>query len=93
MISLARCRVLTGLSPNEMFLGAGLSAQHKLILAGYLQGLSRGPGALRKQIVSDIRTSVAVGATHRAADLLVVLRMYLAQHPESIAPQLLKISA
>ena len=59
------------------------SVKHRLQLSGYLLSLWRGPKAVRKMIVADIRMWIALGMVKHAADLLIVLRRFLADYPES----------
>jgi hypothetical protein len=74
MITLAQCSGFAGLAPNEIVLGAARSETHRVLLSGYLLNLWRGRKAVRKMIVADIRSSLDVGASRRAADLLIALR-------------------
>ena len=83
MISHEQCEIFAGLSAKEMILGAPVSRRHDLLLSSYLLNLKRGPEALREMIVSDIRASLDIGADKLAADLLIVLRSFLATHPEA----------
>jgi hypothetical protein len=83
MITLAQCSGFAGLAPNEIVLGAARSETHRVLLSGYLLNLLRGPKAVRKMIVVDIRSSLDVGASRRAADLLIALRRFLSDYPEA----------
>ena len=53
------------------------------MLSSYLLNLKRGPVAVRKMIVSDIRAAIDLGASEYAADLVLVLRMFLSKHLEA----------
>jgi len=83
MITFERCAAFAGLAPNEMFLGAAPSARHHSLLSSYRLNLWRGPKVVCGLIVSDIRTFLDLGASKRAADLLLVLREFLSDYPEA----------
>jgi hypothetical protein len=68
---------------NEIIAGvAAPSARHQSLLALYLLNSRRGPAAVRDLIVSDLRGYLDLGVKRKVADLLIVLRFFLAQHPE-----------
>ena len=73
-----------GLNQNEMMLGVTPSAKHHSLLASYLLNLRRGPPAVRNMILADLRSFLDLGAQQRAADLFVVLRLFLSDHPEAM---------
>lgn len=83
MITFAQCAAFAGLFSNEMILGATPSGRHYSLLASYLLNLGRGPVAVRDMIVSDLRSFLNLGATQRAADLLIVLRIFLSEYPQA----------
>ena len=83
MITLVQCADFTGLATNEMILGATPSAQHRVLLSGYLLNLWRGPINVREMIVADIRLWLDLGRLNAAADLLIVLRQFLSDYPEA----------
>lgn len=83
MITLAQCAAFSGLASHEMILGAVPSTKHHTLLSSYLLSLHRGAAAVREMIVSDLRGFLDLGAIHRAADLLVVLRLFLFDCPEA----------
>lgn len=83
MITVSECAAFAGLASNELVLGAVPSAKHRLLLSSYLLNLRRGPGAVRDMIVSDLRGFLDLGVTSRAADLLIVLRIFLSDHPQA----------
>lgn len=91
MISLTQCMATAGLAPNEAILGVGHCPRHRSLLASYLLHLDRGPGAVRKMIVADLRSFLDLGALRRAADLLVVLRLFLSEQPEAMDGPRLKL--
>ena len=80
IITFEQCAVFAGLAPNEMIFG--VTPSHSLLLS-YLLNRKRGPEAVRKMIVADLRASLDIGAPKMAADLLVVLRWFLSDHPEA----------
>ena len=80
MITVTQCAALTGLASDEMFLGMTPSAKHYSLLSSYLVNLSRGPVAVRSMIVADLRTILDLGASRQAADLLIVLRLFLSEY-------------
>lgn len=83
MITVTQCAALAGLASSEMVLGVTPSAKHHSLLASYLLNLGRGLVAVRTMIVSDLRSFLDLGASRRAADLLIVLRFFLSKHPEA----------
>ncbi len=83
MITFERCAAFAGLAPNEMFLGAAPSAGQHGLLSSYRLNLWRGPKVVCGLIVSDIRTFLDLGASKRAADLLLVLREFLSDYPDA----------
>lgn len=83
MISVTQCAALAGLAPNEMFLGVTPSAKHYSLLSSYLLNLKRGPVVVRTIIVADLRSFLDLGASRRAADLLIVLRLFLSEYSEA----------
>ncbi len=83
MITLEECAKFAALEANELFTGAVLSRKHQSLLSSYLLNLKRGRCAVRKMIVSDIRAAIDLGASKYAADLVLVLRMFLSKHPEA----------
>jgi hypothetical protein len=80
MIILEECAEFAALQTNELFTRAVLSAKHRSLLSSYLLNLKRGPIGVRKMIVADIRMAIDLGASKHAADLILVLRMYLAKY-------------
>lgn len=93
MITLEECVQFAALETNELFTGAVLSSRHQSLLSSYRLNLKRGPSAVRKMIVSDIRAAVDLGASKYAADLVLVLRMFLSKHTEArISQQTPRIS-
>ncbi len=83
MITLEQCSGFAGLAPNEMVLGATPSGMHDTLLSSYLLNMKHGPTAIRRMMIADIRSSLDLGASKHAADLLIVLRRFLFDHPEA----------
>jgi hypothetical protein len=76
----AKCFFITA---RQKGLGLRLSAAHRALLSSYLLNLWRGPEAVRKLIVADIRLWIELGAPERAADAFLVLRQFLSDFPEA----------
>jgi len=66
-----------------MVLGVRPSAKHRVLLSGYLLNLWRGPKTVRRMMVDDIRMWRDLGMPEHAADLLIVLRQFISDYPES----------
>lgn len=86
-IATAHYAVLCGLSSDEITVGVTPGPMHVSLLASYLLLHERGWEAIRNMIVADIRGALDLGALKRAADLLIVLRMFLFDDPESKIPR------
>lgn len=80
MITIEQCQIFSGLLSSEMVMGAVPSPKHRSRLSGYLLNLKWGPSTVRELIVADIRAALDLGALDRAADLMVVLRLFLSDH-------------
>lgn len=83
MISVSECAAHAGLASNELVLGAVPSEKHRSLLSSYLLNAHRGLEAVRAMIVADLRSFLDLGVPARAADLLIVLRMLLTDHPQA----------
>jgi hypothetical protein len=83
VITMEQCKIFSGLLSNEMVVGSAPSPKHRARLTGYLLNLKWGQATVREMIVADIRAALDLGALNRAADLLVVLRLFLSDHPEA----------
>jgi len=83
VITIEQCKIFSGLVSNEVVMGAVPSAKHRARLAGYLLNLKWGQATVREMIVADIRAALDLGALNRAGDLLVVLRLFLSEHPDA----------
>lgn len=82
MVTIEGCMAFSGLAWDEIVLGATPSNTHRILLSSYLLNLWRGPNAVRKMIVADMRLSLDLGMIKHAADLLLVLRRFLSDYPE-----------
>jgi hypothetical protein len=71
------------LNSKELFLGVTPGPKHRSLLASYVLTLKRGPVAVRDTISADLRAFIDLGAQRRAADLLIVLRLFLSKYPEA----------
>ena len=81
MVTIEGCMAFSGLAWDEIVLGATPSNTHRILLSSYLLNLWRGPNAVRKMIVADMRLSLDLGMIKHAADLLLVLRRFLSDYP------------
>lgn len=81
MLSVTECAEYVGLNPNELLLGPGPTAKHKNMLDCYLLNRWRGEAFVAQMISDDLRAAVDLGASSRAADLLLVLRLFLTDCP------------
>lgn len=88
MISVSQCAAYAELASSELFIGMPPSAKHHSLLASYLFNLKRGSIAVRNMICADLRASLDLGAHQRAADILLVLRLFLSKYPAARYPAL-----
>lgn len=84
MISLDDCIALCGLTREEI----DAIAEHEhipeaaaAVLAAYLMETDAGPRTVRRMIRDDIREALAHGNREHAAELVGVLRHFMAEHP------------
>lgn len=82
MVTVEECVAFSGLASGEIILGATPCNTHRVLLSSYLLNLWRGPKAVRKMIVADVRLSLDLGMIKHAADLLLILRRFLSDYPE-----------
>ncbi len=80
MITIRQCAEFAGLSPDELILGVRPCARHHALLASYLLNMHRGVAAVGKMIACDLRSYLDLGAERYAADLVVVMRLFLAEN-------------
>lgn len=85
LISIAQCADLSGLGTNEIVLGVPPSARHNSLYESYLLHRDRSLEAIADMIVADIRRALDLGAEKLAADLLIVLRWFLSEHPQTLS--------
>ena len=71
--------------PYELPLDAIPSRRHKSLLESYKMNLERGSGAVYDMIVGDLERFIELGAQQRAADLLLVLRLFVSGLPKGDA--------
>ena len=81
-IAIEHCATLCGVDSNEFMTDVTPSAAYASLHASYLLLQKRGWATVRNLIVADIRAALDLGASKRATDLLMVLRMFLFEHPE-----------
>jgi hypothetical protein len=87
MRTLQEIRSATGLLTEELIVGATETEAHRAMLSGYLSHVWRGSDVVRGLIVADIRSALHLEVQERAADLLLVLRLFLTTHSEAaLAP-------
>ncbi len=86
MISITRAAKIVGLKSNESILGVEPSEIHRRLLCGYLINAHRGMRTVRNMILADFRAYLDVGAQARAADLLIVLRLFLSEYRRAEKP-------
>ena len=86
MITLDDCLAFCGLSEDEV----RAIAEHEHIpevaaagLAQYLLCCPDGPGVIRQMILDDIGEARHAGRRDHAHELVMVLRHFLAEHPEA----------
>jgi len=74
-----QCAALCGLDSNEFTTAVSPSALHASLHASYLLLHKLGWATVRDLIVADVRATLDLGASKRATDLLMVLRMFLSE--------------
>jgi len=83
MITVTQCAAFAGLASDELIVGVSPSAKHRSLLSSYILNLERGPMAVREMIIADLRRFHELGAWQHAADLLLVLRLFLTDYREA----------
>jgi len=81
MITMKECVALAGLKSGELVIGASVSCKHKKMLSSYPFALPLGATKVCGIILADIRGYIELGVSERAADLLIVLRLFLSKYP------------
>lgn len=79
MITLKQCARLAGLDPDALVVGVAPAARHHTLLKSYQLNLHHGRAAVRRMIICDLLSCLDVGAQRCAADLLIVLRLFLSE--------------
>jgi len=87
MITLRRCAKLAGFNLDELVIGVAPSARHQTLLQSYQLNSHRGRAGVRRMILSDLLGCFDIGAHHVAADLLVVLRLFLSAEGDIRRPR------
>jgi hypothetical protein len=85
MISREDCIAMCGLDADEVAAIAEHEHMADITAAALGADLLHRPGGtedIRKMFIEDIRTAIKGGRTKHAAELLMVLRRFLEQHPE-----------
>jgi hypothetical protein len=83
MICSSRRAGLTELISNEALSGVSPSERHYRLLSSYQWIVERrGSASVRRLIISDLSSFLEIGAWARAADALVVLRLFRDAYPE-----------
>ncbi len=85
MISLRECARLCGLRSKDLIIGVPIAPRHHKMLSDYLLNLDWGTVAVCRILVADLRGFLDLGMNHRAADLLIVLRLFLTNY--RVAPR------
>jgi len=83
MRTLEETRSAAGLRSDEIIVGTTETEALRAMLASYLSHLWRGSDVVRDLIVADLRSALDLGVEDRAADLLLVLRLFLTNHAEA----------
>jgi hypothetical protein len=81
MLTLAQCCAVASLASDESYVGVTPCVKHRALLDSYLANMWRGPEVVCDMIIGDLRRCIDLGAKLRAADLLIVLRQFLSDHP------------
>ena len=92
MFSVSECIDRLGVRSSDVLLGPAPSAKHAALLASYLLNRWRGTVEVRNLISADLRSAVDLGARERAADLLLVLRLFSADMPKVTCSELVRIT-
>jgi hypothetical protein len=79
MISQEECAIYAGITPGKLPSAVIPSAKHWSLLESYRLNLWRGEGVVGKMILGDFWRFVELGAKSHAADLFLVLRLFLTQ--------------
>jgi hypothetical protein len=83
IVSLKECACRSGVALNDMVIGLSPSERHFSLLQSYLFGRPDDGSTLQDRIIEDMRDARNLGASRRAADLLLVLRIFMSMSAES----------
>jgi hypothetical protein len=89
MVSLRECAAISGLSRAELvelnrlepILRRKAREWHRKLLSSYLTNMDKGAEAVCGLLLADLHGCLDLGARRRAADLLIVMRLLLAEFP------------
>ena len=76
---LSRCARICGLTSQEMIVGASPRPEHELLATRYFRSSKAGKATMRSAIVAAIRAALQACLPRSAAELLVALRLMLAE--------------
>lgn len=77
MTTLKRCARHAGLDLDKLVVAP--EARHQTLLRSYQLNSHRGRAAVRRMILGDLQGCIDIGAQRCAADLLIVLRLFLSE--------------
>ena len=83
MLTVRQCAEYAEFASNELLLCAVPSAKHSSLLSSYLFCLKRGEAVVCNMILADCQRFMELGAQERAADLFLVLRLFLSDRQEA----------
>jgi hypothetical protein len=84
MITLTRCAKLAKLDRDALVVGLAPNARHHALLKSYLFGEYRGHAEVLRVMIRDLRGCLEIDADCCAADLLIVLRLFLSRRHEIV---------
>ncbi len=84
MIKLMRCAKLVKLDLDALVVGLAPHARHHALLKSYLFNAHRGHAKVLGMMIRDLRGCLDIGADRCAADLVIVLRLFLSRRHEII---------
>jgi hypothetical protein len=84
MITLTRCAKLVKLDLDALVVGLAPNARHHALLKSYLFNAHRGHAKLLGMMIRDLRGCLDIGADRCAADLVIVLRLFLSRRHEIV---------
>jgi hypothetical protein len=84
MITLMRCAKLVKLDLDALVVGLAPSARHQALLKSYLFNAHRDHAKVLGMMIRDLRGCLDIGADRCAADLVIVLRLFLSRRHEIV---------